>query len=213
MVPVADLKKFDLFKDLTEDQVQRVAEITELKKYKRGEDVYRRGAPAKHLFLIKKGTVSLRRVEEHVGVSFVSRVAGELIGGASLMEPQAYTLTGVCLEDSEIYAIDADKLFTVLQKDTMVGYRTALAVARIYFVLYKNARNQLMTMIKTPAISEGVTPGEARGPVPLTHPLMVNVRVGLHEGRERLVFDLIPAEGVSYHVDTKGDQLVVTFNV
>jgi hypothetical protein len=80
MVPVADLKNFYLFKDLTEDQVKGVAEITELKKYKRGEDVYRRGAPAKRLFLIKKGTVSLRRVQERVGISFVSRAAGELLG-------------------------------------------------------------------------------------------------------------------------------------
>jgi CRP/FNR family transcriptional regulator, cyclic AMP receptor protein len=213
MVPVADLKKFDLFEDLPEDQVKSVAEITELKKYKRGEDVYRRGIPAKRLFLIKKGTVSLRRVEEHAGISFVSRVAGELLGTASLMKPQEYTLTGVCLEDSEIYVIDVDKLFTVFQKDTMLGYRTALAVARAYFALYENVRNQLLTNIKTPAIMEGLTSSEVKRPVPSTHPLMANVRVGLHEGRVRLVFDLMPGEDISYQVGSRGDQLVVTFNV
>lgn len=57
----------------------------------------------------------------------------------------------------------------------------------------------------------GVTSSEVRGPVPLSHPLVANVRVGLHEDGVRLVFDLIRGEGVSYQVDSQGDQLVVTF--
>jgi hypothetical protein len=68
------------------------------------------------------------------------------------MEPKEYTLTGLCLEDSELYAIDAEKLFALFGKDPVVGYKMALAVARIYFGLYQNARGQLLAMIKTPAI-------------------------------------------------------------
>jgi CRP-like cAMP-binding protein len=152
MVPVGDLKKLGLFKGLTDDQVGRLAKITTVKKCKRGKVVFRQGAPAKHLFLVKKGTVSLRRIEEHVGVSFVTRVAGELLGAASFMEPQEYTLTGLCVEDTELYAIDANKLFAIFQKDSVLGYKMALAVARIYFGLYQNARGQLLAMLKTPAI-------------------------------------------------------------
>jgi len=57
----------------------------------------------------------------------------------------------------------------------------------------------------------GVTSSEVEGSVPLTHPLVAKVRVGLHGDKVRLVFDLIPGEGVLYQVDTQGDQLVVTF--
>ena len=152
MVPVADLKKLDLFKDLTNEQVGRLAKITKVKKCKRGQVLYRQGTPAKHLYLVKKGTVSLRRVEEHVGISFVSRVAGDLLGPASLMDPPEYTLTALCLEDAELYAIDASKLSAIFQKDPVLGYKMALVVARIYFGLYQNARGQLLAMVKTPAI-------------------------------------------------------------
>jgi CRP-like cAMP-binding protein len=152
MVPVADLKKLDLFKDLTNEQVGRLAKITKVKKCKRGQVVYRQGTAAKHLYFVKKGTVSLRRMEEHVGISFVSRVAGELLGAASLMEPREYTLTGLCLEDAELYAVDANKLLGIFQKDPGLGYKMALAVARIYFGLYQNARGQLLAMVKTPTI-------------------------------------------------------------
>ena len=57
----------------------------------------------------------------------------------------------------------------------------------------------------------GVTSSQVKGPVPLTHPLVAKVRVGLHEDRVRLVFDLLGGEGVSYQVDSQGDQLVMTF--
>jgi hypothetical protein len=57
----------------------------------------------------------------------------------------------------------------------------------------------------------GVTSSEVEGPVPLTHPFVAKVRVGLHADRVRLVFDLVPGGRVSYQVDFQGDQLVVTF--
>jgi CRP-like cAMP-binding protein len=152
MVPVGDLKKFDLFKDLTSEQIAPLAKITKVKQCKGGKVLYRQGTPAKNLFLVKKGTVSLRRLEEHVGISFVTRVPGDLLGSASLMEPQEYTLTALCLEDAEFYAIDAKKLFALFEKDPVVGYKMGLAVARIYFALYQNAKGQLLAMVKTPTI-------------------------------------------------------------
>jgi hypothetical protein len=57
----------------------------------------------------------------------------------------------------------------------------------------------------------GITSTEVEGPLPLANPLVAKVRVGLHEDRVRLVFDLISRETVSYQVDSQGDQLVVTF--
>lgn len=42
----------------------------------------------------------------------------------------------------------------------------------------------------------GITSSEVEGPIPLTSPLVAKVRVGLHEDRVRLAFDLIPGKGV-----------------
>jgi CRP-like cAMP-binding protein len=80
------------------------------------------------------------------------RERGELFGAACFMKPQQYTLTGVCLEDSEVLAIDADKLYDLCEADAEVGFKLMKKVAMLYFERYKNAKRQLFEMVKAPTI-------------------------------------------------------------
>ena len=47
--------------------------------------------------------------------------------------------------------------------------------------------------------------------MPLTDSLIRKVRVGVHDGKGRVVFNLIPAGRVPYRVTAEADQLAVTF--
>ncbi len=148
---VAYMKLFDL---LSDEQLEEVAKITEKKSYKIHDHIYERGNAAKHLFVVKKGLVSLRRIDpgDEVGIAFETRESGELFGAASFMKPQEYTLTAVCQEDTEVMAIDADKLFELAEKDPVVGYQVMLKIAQIYFERYKTAKRSLHEMVRTPTI-------------------------------------------------------------
>jgi type IV pilus assembly protein PilQ len=57
----------------------------------------------------------------------------------------------------------------------------------------------------------GVRGSEVKKEMRLNHPLVRKVRVGVHDGKVRVVFDLIPAGGVPYRIAAEGDQLAVTF--
>jgi len=98
--------------------------------------------------------VSLRRIEpgDKVGIAFETREPGTLFGAASFMQPQEYTLTAVCLQDTEVLAVDADKLFKLCDKDPLLGYRLMLKIAQIYFERYKTAKKNLYAMVHTPAV-------------------------------------------------------------
>lgn len=135
MVNVNDLIIFYLFSKFSEEQLEELAEITEKKTYKKHAHVYERGDSAKHLFVVSKGLVSLRRFDhgDKVGIAFETRKSGEIFGAASFMHPQHYTLTAVCIEDSEVMAIDADKLSDLCEKDPVVGYKLMLKIAQVYF--------------------------------------------------------------------------------
>jgi CRP-like cAMP-binding protein len=148
---VAYMKLFDL---LSDEQLEEVAKITEKKSYKIHDHIYERGNAAKHLFVVKKGLVSLRRIDpgDEVGIAFETREPGELFGAASFMKPQEYTLTAVCQEDTEVMAIDADKLFELTEKDPAVGYQLLLNISQIYFERYKTAKRSLHEMVRTPTI-------------------------------------------------------------
>lgn len=154
MVEAYKLAYVELFDVLSDDQLEDLAKITEKKTYKTYDHIYERGNPAKELFVVKKGLVSLRRIEpgDEVGIAFETRESGGLFGAASFMTPQEYTLTAVCLEDTEVMAIDADKLFELCQKDPTVGYKLMLKIAQIYFERYKSAKRSLHDMVRTPTV-------------------------------------------------------------
>ena len=154
MVEANELAKFYLFSMFSEEQLKELAEITEKKTYKQNDHVYERGDRAKHLFVVNEGLVSLRRFEpgDDVGIAFEIRESGGLFGAASFMNPQHYTLTAVCLEDSKVMAIDADKLSALCAKDPAVGYGLMLKIAQVYFERYKTAKRNLYGMVQAPTV-------------------------------------------------------------
>ena len=154
MVEAYKMAYMELFDVLSDEQLEEVAEITEKESYKTHDHIYERGNPAKQLFVVKKGLVSLRRIDpgDEVGIAFETRESGGLFGAASFMKPQEYTLTAVCMEDTEVIAIDADKLFELCEKDPAIGYQLMLKIAQIYFERYKTAKRSLHDMVRTPTV-------------------------------------------------------------
>jgi len=57
----------------------------------------------------------------------------------------------------------------------------------------------------------GVRASEVKNEMLLNDSLIRKVRVGVHEGKVRVVFDVIPARGVPYRVEAQADKLAVTF--
>jgi CRP-like cAMP-binding protein len=154
MVEVNDFKKLDIFNVFSEKQLAELVEITETKAFKKDAHVYERGKRADHIFVVINGLVSLNRFEpgEKIGISFEKREKGELFGTACFMKPQEYTLTAVCVSDSEVMAIDADQLLKLCEDDPELGYKFLREVAKIYFERYKLAKRQIHEMVKAPTI-------------------------------------------------------------
>lgn len=57
----------------------------------------------------------------------------------------------------------------------------------------------------------GVRASEVKKAMLLDDPLVRKVRVGVHEGKVRVVFDVIHSGGVPYRVEAEVDKLAVTF--
>jgi CRP/FNR family transcriptional regulator len=154
MAKVGDFNKFDFFNAFSEKQLAELIKVTETKTFKKGSEIYKEGDRANYIFLVSKGWVSLRKVdpERDIGISFENREKGELFGTACFMKPQEYTLNAVCMEDSEVLKMDADKLFDLFQKDYQMGYLFLKEIAKVYFERYKSVKRQLYEMVKAPTI-------------------------------------------------------------
>ena len=154
MVKVDEIKQLEFFNVFSQEQLEELSKISEKRNYEKGAPVYQRGYRADHIYIVTKGMISLNRIEtgEKIGISFERRDQGELFGTACFMDPQEYTLTAVCIADSEVIAVDADKLLGICERDSELGYKFLKEVAQIYFERYKVAKKQVHEMVKTPTI-------------------------------------------------------------
>lgn len=154
MVEVNDINKLEIFSVFSEKQLEELSKITEKRTFENGALVYQRGNKADQIYVVTDGMVSLIRFEpgEKVGISFERRDRGELFGTACFMKPQEYTLTAVCKKDTEVVAIDADKLEELCKDDPELGYKFMKEVAQIYFERYKTAKKQIHEMVNTPTV-------------------------------------------------------------
>lgn len=154
MVKVSDLKQHEIFDVLSQKQLSKLAKITEMRTYESRDHIYERGDRADHLFVVNKGTVNLREIKfgDEVGISFEVCEPGELFGAASLMKSREYSLTAVCLGDSEVMAIEADRLLEICQKEPALGYKLMFTIAQRYLDRYKCAKEQVYQMLKPPVV-------------------------------------------------------------
>ncbi|MGD8980760.1 MAG: cyclic nucleotide-binding domain-containing protein [Desulfobacterales bacterium] len=154
MAKVEEFNKFDFFNAFSEKQLAELIKVTGKKNYAKGSNIYKEGDRANQIFIVSKGWVSLRKIdpEKDIGISFENRGRGELFGTACFMKPQQYTLNAICMEDSEVLVMDADKLFDLFQKDYQIGYLFLKEIATVYFERYKSVKKQLYEMVKAPAI-------------------------------------------------------------
>ncbi|MGA7144769.1 MAG: cyclic nucleotide-binding domain-containing protein [Desulfobacterales bacterium] len=153
MKAIMDFKKFDFFHAFSDNQLEELLNVTEKKTFQKGTQIYKEGDRANQIFIVSKGWVKLRKIDpgKDIDISFESRSKGELFGAACFMKPQEYTLNAVCMEDSEVMAINADDLFDLFHKDYQIGYLFLKEIAKVYFERYKSVKRQLYGMVQDPA--------------------------------------------------------------
>ncbi len=158
MLDSRELKDLEVFKELDDQQVASLAAIAEIKTFRKGDIVYERTQCAGHVWVVLRGAVSLRRFDpgDAIGLAFETRKRGQLFGAACLVQAGEYTLTAVCLEDSDLLALNEVKLRELFEKDARFGYRFMTKVAQIYFERYRIAKMQLFDMLKAARVTTAV---------------------------------------------------------
>jgi len=145
MVEVSELKGIEFFSTLSDEQLQEVANITSRRSFRANALIYRQGQSAGELFIIEKGLVSLRglKSEEDLMLAFELCEPGDLFGAASLLKDQTYTLDAVCVENTDVFVIDAHGLSRLCERDFELGYRLMMEIAQLYFDRYEVAKREL----------------------------------------------------------------------
>lgn len=113
---IETLKKCELFKDLNDEELNKLADLCTLEKRRAGETMYTQGQPGEKLYLLSKGQVSLHRNyllhKSRVAdvVVYISRETSNrrLIGGwfALVGKEHVHMCSAKCDKDSRLIVID-----------------------------------------------------------------------------------------------------------
>jgi toluene monooxygenase system ferredoxin subunit len=122
------LKACQVFQGLTDERLEKVAEVCSQETHEVGSTVFHAGAMAQHVYVLVDGKVALQmespvgqmQLRKRVTVDTIGK--GELFGWSGLVEPYSYTMSAICLRASTVLAIDAQKLSTLLQDDCPIAY-------------------------------------------------------------------------------------------
>ncbi|MEE9591001.1 MAG: cyclic nucleotide-binding domain-containing protein [Thermodesulfobacteriota bacterium] len=146
MIEYDDLKKIAFFKDFTEDELRSLQGICCEESYKKGDFVFVEDSLAEHLYVLKKGMISIDiKVTggKYISVLTVSHFA-DSFGWSALVEPFKFTASARCVKDSSVFSIDGKKLMALIEKDYRMGFLIMRRVAKMTSERVLNTRLQLI---------------------------------------------------------------------
>ena len=137
MVSVDLLKQFAFFKGFDEGDLKKLSGFASEESFRTGTQIYKKGNPAKKLYLVEEGKIVMlmesymgtARPPMQVTVDIVTK--GDAMGWSAVVEPYAYTLGALCIDDSKAIAFDAEKLRELLIQDSTLGFKFMQATAKI----------------------------------------------------------------------------------
>lgn len=129
------LKKFDIFSGMDENDLQKIAGICVVEKLPKGVQVFKTGDPAEYLFMVNKGKIELRfNISYHnmsTEISLDEVFEGNTFGWSALTHPFRYTLSAFTAEDSELVQIKESDIKKICQENNRLGYILMNNIAKI----------------------------------------------------------------------------------
>jgi CRP/FNR family transcriptional regulator, cyclic AMP receptor protein len=117
------LQEFSCFRNLTEKQVEAIAEITNAVCYSAGYTLFEEDKPGDRLFFLVKGRVEVFYNIGEFGPTRVDQVSGEeVVGCSALVKPYVYSATERTVSEVEVLEVDVNALRELMQKDHDLAY-------------------------------------------------------------------------------------------
>jgi CRP/FNR family transcriptional regulator, cyclic AMP receptor protein len=131
------LKNSVVFQKLTGEQIKKLAAVASVESHPAGTLLYKEGDPAGKFYIVEEGKVILDMKCEmgphtpprQVTVDVITK--GESMGWSAVVEPNIYTLSCLCMEQTRLVAVDAAKLREFIVEDLAMGLEIMRAIAKL----------------------------------------------------------------------------------
>lgn len=101
----------ELFAELNDEQLERLAQIGELKSYKRGEKVFAQGAEGSHFYVICSGAIRVSQTVPGIGEeAFAVLRQGSVFGEMSVFDDAPRSADAIAHERCELLSVEKEAL-------------------------------------------------------------------------------------------------------
>ena len=138
------LRRYTYFAGISEEGLKQIAMIAEEKAIPANTRIFNEGDPASHMLIIVRGEVNIQFMLGNGELRVVdTMIEGDLLGWSALIEPYKMTANGTTAKNTDLIRIDAIKLRQLCEKDSSLGYRLILQIAKLLAHRLEGARVQL----------------------------------------------------------------------
>ena len=146
MISVGEIKNFEIFKDLNDDELNEIISIGEKQSFESQQKIFREGSWARKIYLLLDGEVKIQfksnTQSEVLTIETISR--GDIFGWSALTEPYSLTATALSSRKSVVIAWRGDALRDLFERNIRIGYVFMDEIARVISSRYKHTRAKLI---------------------------------------------------------------------
>jgi CRP-like cAMP-binding protein len=144
------LRQFEIFQDLTDTELQNIAEVAKKVDFEAEKRIFEEKSIASDLYLVLKGKVIIRKKSD-VGpgqITIDTVGPGEMFGWSSITEPHNFTAAAHTAEDSELLTIKSDVLRDLFKKNNHIGYRVMTEIASVISSRFRSLSQEYANLAK-----------------------------------------------------------------
>ena len=132
------LRECELFKDLEDEELTRVAIISEEIELTEAAPLFCEDQPAEQIYIVTQGKIALHKMlgakfgqpsGRFATVAFCS--PGQVVGWSALVEPYRYTLSATAWEPCQLLGISSALLRRAMELNPGIGYRVMKCLSEV----------------------------------------------------------------------------------
>lgn len=147
MISPDTLRKYAFFAHLSDEELDRIAAITQEQTYGPSTYLCYEGQAADKLYIVVMGHVEVQINTDLEGLerrSVSTRHAGDICSWSALAEPYLLTGSVFCPTQATVLEIDAVALRKMFEEDHHMGYRILQQTSAVASQRFKDTRIQLL---------------------------------------------------------------------
>lgn len=137
-----DLKKIEMFKNLSADELKELEPYLVSEKHKKKETIFSEGDPPEWFYIVKSGKVKITKLS-HEGKEIILEVISpyDIFGGVAVIRGFSYPANAVAMEDVEVLKISRKNLMRLVDRFPNLMYCMALQLGDRMKSSYDSLKN------------------------------------------------------------------------